>query len=204
MIFCNNKRNNVTSKPTLFLGGDEKEWGDGENPNISFEKAEGEAFVASIPNADHTLAPTVGIGVGANRSYLRGTAAWLRCYLDGDSSACNLFTSNKICDRDFTKCRSKGLGSVPDIGPQESGSSFPEISPSSPDSSTPSEECTQQDINWCTGVGSWDPNCRTKCPNIKPKTISSPQCRQIDISWCTGIGFLDPNCEKRCPELSKN
>lgn len=26
--------------------------------------------------------------------------------------------------------------------------------------------CTPRDIEWCTGVGSWDPNCAVKCPNL--------------------------------------
>ena len=75
-----------TIKPTAFLGGDQVEWGDGENPYLSYNRAETDAFVAEDPSADHLWGrETPG--------YSKVAVEWFRCYLSNDEQACDIFRS---------------------------------------------------------------------------------------------------------------
>ena len=72
-------------KPTAFLGGDQVRWGDGENPYLSYNRAETHAFVAEDPSADHLWGrETPG--------YSKVAVEWFRCYLNDDEQACDMFS----------------------------------------------------------------------------------------------------------------
>ena len=98
----------VTTKPTLFLGGNQKEWGDGENPRLSYEVATGPKFVAIDHKASHVL------GMNA-KGYLESAREFMKCFVDGISASCEKFSgpSPQIC-ADSTlgleECRGSNIG----------------------------------------------------------------------------------------------
>lgn len=80
----------------------------------SYRAAGGPAFLADHATADH-LTPIASFGADsdAGKQYVRLYAAWLRCWLDDDPSACALFKGSKdapVCgDSNWATCESRNF-----------------------------------------------------------------------------------------------
>jgi hypothetical protein len=63
-----------------------------ERCTLSYEQAEGPAFLADHNDADHITTPTIlGVDTPAGIQYKRLLTAWFRCFLADDDAACSLF-----------------------------------------------------------------------------------------------------------------
>lgn len=138
-------------------------WGDMiEGQQHPYNRATGPAAHATM-NTTHSVAAVSLICQWIARDQCRtvreSAIAWFDCHLKGSCApfvdACRSRTG--FADL-FLECDMKNMDSVTPCTAIDAATC--------PGSPAPAPECTAVDRAWCAVNGSWDPNCRKKCPHL--------------------------------------